>query len=81
MRSAIRRPKIRKPSKGMKQFLKQNRIIQAIKSIIPKKKQWWYSPRESRAMWLGRFNTSKYRPHQGEQEKARRVWQMERGII
>jgi len=81
MRAAISKPKMRKPVKGMRQFLKQNRVIAAIKSIIPKKKMWWYFVAKGRAMWLGRYNRSKYRPHQAEQERARRVRQMANGII
>ena len=40
-------------------------------------------PRPERARFFGatRMQTSRYMPHQGEQEKSRRVRQMKAGII
>ena len=83
MRTAIRKPKIRKPSKGMKMFLKQgmNAIKQVVKSVIPKPKQWYHTHEYMRVFWLRSHSRSKYKPHQGPQEKARRVSQMARGMI
>ena len=77
MKTAIRRPKIRKPVKGMRMFLKQGIVnMKAIvKSVIPKPKQWYYTHAETRGMWLARLAGS-HKPHQGHQEKARRVRQM-----
>lgn len=83
MRTAIRKPKIRKPVKGMRMFIKQarNSLKKIVKSVVNpnKKKQWWYSSKQVRAMWLRGFNSSRYMPHQGAQEKARRVRQMAAG--
>jgi len=85
MRTAIRRPKINKPTKGMKTHLRQG--LKAVKRAIAlaagptRPDQWWHTSRQVRSMWLGRFNTSKYKPHQGAQEKARRVRQLAQGII
>jgi hypothetical protein len=85
VRTAIRKPKIRKPVKGMRMFIKQahNSLKKTISSVINpnRKKQWWYTSKQVMATWLRRLNTSRYMPHQGNQEKARRVLQMERGII
>jgi hypothetical protein len=82
MKTAIRRPKIRKPVKGMRMFLKQgmSNIKQVIKSVIPKPKQWYYTHSQMRSMWLTGLRGS-HRPHQGAQEKARRVLQMACGFI
>lgn len=82
MRTGNRKPRLnKKPSKGMRQQLKQR--TNAIKSKLRKlshdfrtREQKWFTPRAIRAQWLHSFNTSKYKPHQGEQEKARRVRQM-----
>ena len=82
MRTAIRKPKINKPSKGMKNFLKQCRKVgTAIKSIIPKPKQWYHSGSYMRSQWLASHSRSCHTPHQGAQEKARRVRQLELRII
>jgi hypothetical protein len=82
MKTAIRRPKIRKPVKGMRMFLKQgmSNIKQVVKSIIPKPKQWYHTHSEMRLMWLSGLRGS-HMPHQGAQEKARRVRQMACGFI
>ena len=82
MKTAIRRPKIRKPSKGMKQFLKQNTPAKIVKKIfgVGEQKQWYHSLKAMRSMWLDGFDTG-HTPRQGAQEKARRVRQLERGII
>ena len=76
MKTAIRRPKIRKPVKGMRMFLKQGitNIKEIVKSVIPKPKQWYYTHAQSRSMWLASLRGS-HMPHQGGQEKARRVRQ------
>ena len=83
MRTAIRKPKVRKPVKGMRMFLKQGMsgIKQVIKSVIPKPKQWYHTGAYMRSRWLSSHSRSKYKPHQGAQEKARRVRQIQRGII
>ena len=84
MKTANRKPKLNeKPSKGMKQFMKQG--ANALKKVMrgvpvpggPKKN--WYTPKAVRAKWLLSFHTSNYRPHQGPQECARRVRQMAAG--
>lgn len=77
MRTANRKPKIRKPVKGTRMFMKQSvmNIKKVVKSIIPKPKQWYYSHAESRGMWLAKL-AGNFKPHQGHQEKARRVRQM-----
>lgn len=80
MKTAIRRPKLNKPTKGQKNYLKQG--LNAFKRAIamaadpePRKKQHWYTARAVRASWLLGLRGS-HMPHQGAQEKARRVKQM-----
>ena len=77
MGSLTRAPKMRKPVKGMRMFLKQgfNNAKAVIKSIIPRPKQWYYTHGETRSMWLARLRGNNT-PHQGGQEKTRRVRQM-----
>lgn len=56
-------------------FLKQGRsAMKAIKSVIDSKEQWWHTPQSLRASYLLGFGH--HTPHQGAQEKARRVRQM-----
>jgi hypothetical protein len=63
-------------------FLKQGKKIidKVIESVIPKPKQWWYTHSEMRQNWLSGLRGS-FMPHQGAQEKARRVRQLAAGII
>ena len=81
MKTANRKPKLnKKPSKGMKNFIHQG--VKSLKNIMSKaagptnKKQNWYTPKQVRSMWLYSLRGS-HMPHQGGQEKARRVRQME----
>ena len=81
MKTAIRRPKIHKPTKGMKKQLKQG--LKAFKKMIReaagptnRKDQEWYTPKAVRAQWLASF-VGKHTPHQAAQERARRVRQMQ----
>lgn len=83
MRTAIRKPKVNKPTKGMKNFFKQQKnslkkvMSKVANTLIPKPKQQWYTRAQSRAIWLHMLNRSKWtQPHQGSQERARRVRQM-----
>ena len=79
MGSLSRAPKIHKPSKGMKNFLKQG--VRGLKNAMrkatadPSLKVNWNRPKEARARWLSGFRGGN-QPHQGGQEKARRVRQM-----
>lgn len=42
----------------------------------------WYKRMFKKSMFAGTaVNRSKYKPHQGEKEKARRMRQIERGIL
>jgi len=83
MRTGNRKPRInKKPTKGLKRYLHQQyKSLKMILSPENKVKQWWYTHKQMRNYWLRGFSTSKYKPHQGAQEKARRVRQMEHGII
>jgi hypothetical protein len=83
VKTAIRRPKINKPSKGMKQNLKQG--LKSIKKALAmaagptnRTGQTWYTPKQVRASYLFSLRGS-HTPHQGDQEKARRVRQMAAG--
>lgn len=81
MKTANRKPKLnKKPSKGMKNFFKQG--IKSLKNIMARAsdgtqrpEQWWHTPETLRDMWLYSFSGN-HTPHQGNQEKARRVRQM-----
>jgi hypothetical protein len=85
MKTAIRRPKINKPSKGMKTFFKQqkNSLMKAVNraaKLIPiPKKQNWLTPRASRIRWMLRQRRSRYMPHQSNKECHRRIRQMSAG--
>ena len=84
MGSLTRAPKVNKPTKGQKNYLKQG--LKSLKKILalagptenatPRN---WMTPRAVRASWLLSHSRSKYTPHQGAQEKARRVRQRARG--
>ena len=83
MKTAIRRPKMHKPSKGMKNFFKQQKksLIKALTGFKGKNfhnEQWWHTAKAMRSQWLTSHSRSKYKPHQGAQEKARRIIQMQR---
>jgi hypothetical protein len=78
MGSLTRAPKIHKPSKGVKNFLKQG--VRGMKNALrkavdPKNKVNWNNPKAARAHWLRGF-LSDVKPHQSGKEKARRVRQM-----
>jgi hypothetical protein len=82
MKTANRKPKLnRKPTKGMKSFFKQQanglaKALRAITSAAPDMtKQNFYTAKAVRAKWLYSLRGS-HMPHQGGQEKARRVRQM-----
>lgn len=80
MKTAIRRPKMHKPSKGQKTYLKQGlkafkkAIVSAMGPANPN--QWFRSAADERTRWLGGYRFTNHNPHQGGQEKARRVRQM-----
>jgi hypothetical protein len=81
MRTAIRKPKLNKPDRGMKMFLKQKRksLSNAAAKFTRKlatPKQKWLSSKAVRAKWLLSHRSSSYMPHQGPQECDRRVRQM-----
>ena len=80
MKTAIRRPKINKPTRGMKTQLKQG--LKSLKKMMARaagpthrEGQHWMTPKAVRANWL-LYLTRGHMPHQGHQEKARRVRQM-----
>ena len=80
MKTAIRRPKINKPTRGMKTQLKQG--LKALKKMMARaagptnrEGQHWMTPKAVRANWLLSLRGS-FDHHQGPQEKARRVRQM-----
>ena len=80
MKTANRRPKLHKPTKGQKSYLKQG--LKALKKLMagtagPTKRegQTWYTPKAVRASWLLSLSGS-HTPHQSGKEKARRVRQM-----
>ena len=79
MGSLTRAPRVKKPSKGMKNYLKQG--LRAFKKAVAlaagptKKKTSWINPKAARYAWLNSFSGG-HTPHQGHQEKARRVRQM-----
>lgn len=81
MKTSNRKPKLnKKPSKGMKQLMKQNftalkKVAAQVAGAAPKKQN-WYTPKAIRASWLLSFHGGSYTPHQGPQECARRVRQM-----
>jgi len=69
-----------KPSKGQKNYLKQG--LKAIKKAIAmasgptnRKGQYWMTPKAVRAAYLLGFGN--HTPHHGNQERARRVRQMQ----
>ena len=78
MKTANRRPRLHKPTKGMKKQLKQS--LKAFKKAIAmatgptNKSQNWLTPKAVRTSYLLGFMGHK--PHQGGGEKARRVRQM-----
>jgi hypothetical protein len=79
MKTANRKPKLHKPSKGMKQQFKQG--LKAFKKAVSmatgptNKTTNWNRPAEVRARWLIGFSGG-VNAHQGAQECARRVRQM-----
>ena len=81
MKTGNRKPKLnKKPTKGMKNFFKQG--AKALKSVMAKASgptqradQWWKTHKAVRSEWLLSLRGS-HMPHQGGQEKARRVRQM-----
>jgi hypothetical protein len=84
MKTGNRKPRLNeKPSKGMKQLMKQN--LKSLKKLAARvtgsapKQQNWYTPKAVRAKWLLSFKSGSYMPHQGPQECARRVRQMVNG--
>ena len=60
----------------MKQQYKSLKRVMSRATGGEKPAQNWLTPKAVRAGWLMRMNTSKYVPHQGANEKARRVHQM-----
>ena len=77
MGSLTRAPKIKKPSKGMKNFLKQGvrGLKKAVRSLTKSDDSHWYNAAAARHQWLSGFHGG-HTVHQGGQEKARRVRQM-----
>ena len=81
MKTANRRPKLHKPTKGRKNYLKQG--LRAIKKAIRlaagptnREGQHWMTPKAVRASYLLGFTGNRHTPHQGSKECARRVRQM-----
>ena len=85
MKTAIRKPKINKPSKGMKTFFKQqkNRVEKALNRATRRASKFsdrtGFDKKKARTQWLRSFTLGSYMPHQGPQECARRVRQMKAG--
>jgi len=85
VKTANRKPKLnKKPSRGLKILMKQQlkglkKLLIAASGPTKRKDQWWKTPQALRASWLMSFSTSNYKPHQGAQEKARRMRQMANG--
>jgi hypothetical protein len=79
MKTGNRRPKLHKPTKGQKSYLKQG--LKALKKLMrgatggTKKDQNWFTPKAVRAQYLFSLRGS-HTPHQGGAEQARRVRQM-----
>ena len=79
MKTGIRRPKLHKPTKGQKNYLKQGlkslkrALTMGAKPTAPG--QNWYTPKAVRAQYLMGFRGG-HNAHQGGLEKARRVRQM-----
>ena len=83
MGSLNRAPKIHnQPSKG--QTNKATEMLQAIQRGLNKvfnSEQKWHSKRAVRGMWLHSHRRSRYMPHQGAQECARRIRQMNKKLV
>jgi hypothetical protein len=80
MKTAIRRPQLHKPTKGMKTQLKQG--LKSLKKVIARtvgpirsEGQKYLPHSYFRTQWLGSMRGS-FMPHQGPKECARRVRQM-----
>jgi hypothetical protein len=80
MRTGNRKPRLnKKPSRGLK--MRMHQMYKGMKKAIAKAsaepmKGKFINPHMARQQWLSGFHTTNHRPHQGGQEKARRVRQM-----